>query len=241
VVHLVSTGPVPLGAYTLAEIAAVKGTIDFLEHEPSAEVLAEAVRSLSARHLMSIAAGDEHVQVRGDLGIALAFQQRSNVVIDARLTGSNPVEPWRLLLMPQPEGVALEVLIDALGIHLFALRTTDDALKRLMHWLPAGEAGPRDADLDAVLAESPHTALVTTTRWQRNGSRESSDLVLARDGDRLHAFLRDPHDASRFVAQALARDATRNLLAMLARADAPAPAGGSDEPHAYDAHFPVVA
>jgi hypothetical protein len=72
-----------------------------------------------------------------------------------------------------------------------------------------------------VLANSPHTALVTTTRWQGDGSRESSDVVLARDRDRLHLFLRDAQDASRLVAQGLTRDATRDLLAKLASAEAP--------------------
>ncbi len=36
VVELVGTGPVALGAYTLAEIAAVDGVIDFIEREPGA-------------------------------------------------------------------------------------------------------------------------------------------------------------------------------------------------------------
>src|ERR1700689_5564377 len=49
VVELVNTGPVLLGAYTLGERAAVDPIVDFLEAPPSDEVLAEAVRSLSAR------------------------------------------------------------------------------------------------------------------------------------------------------------------------------------------------
>ena len=102
VVHLVSTGPVPLGAYTLAELTAVDAVVDFLEVMPSDEVLAEAVRSLAARQLL-VAASDGQVQVRGDLGIALAFQQRARTVLDARTTGSQPGEPWRILLLPQPE------------------------------------------------------------------------------------------------------------------------------------------
>ena len=44
VVHLVGTGPVLLGAYTIAELAAVDAIVDFLETQPSDEVLAEAVR-----------------------------------------------------------------------------------------------------------------------------------------------------------------------------------------------------
>ena len=52
VVELVNTGPVLLGAYTLAELTAVDAIVDFLEARPSDEVLAEAVRSLSARQLL---------------------------------------------------------------------------------------------------------------------------------------------------------------------------------------------
>jgi hypothetical protein len=51
VVHLVNTGPVLLGAYTIAELTAVDAVVDFLEARPSDEVVAEAVRSLAARQL----------------------------------------------------------------------------------------------------------------------------------------------------------------------------------------------
>ena len=124
VVNLVGTGPVPLGAYTPAEIAAVGGLIDWLEREPGPEPLAEAVRSLAARDLITTETGEEHIEVRGDLGIGLAFQQRSRVVLDARMTGTEPDTPWRILLMPQPEQITLEVRIDALGIHFYSLRKT---------------------------------------------------------------------------------------------------------------------
>jgi len=103
VVNLVNTGPVLLGAYTLAELTAVDAIVDFLEARPSDEVLAEAVRSLSARQLLVAGSGDHQVQVRGDLGIAVAFQQRARTVLDARATGTVPDEPWRTLLLPQPE------------------------------------------------------------------------------------------------------------------------------------------
>ncbi|HEY0718982.1 MAG TPA: hypothetical protein VGD68_15300, partial [Streptosporangiaceae bacterium] len=87
VVNLVSTGPVLLGAYTIAELTAVDAVVDFLEARPSDEVLAEAVRSLAARQLLVAGTTGEQVQVRGDLGIAVAFQQRARVVLDARVTG----------------------------------------------------------------------------------------------------------------------------------------------------------
>jgi hypothetical protein len=216
VVHLVSTGPVPLGAYTLAEIDAVNGVIDFIEREPPPELVAEAVRSLAARDLIATTAGADEVQVRGDLGIALAFQERSRTVLDARVTGSEPDQPWRFLLMPQPEGVTLEVLIDALGIHFYALRTTEDAMGRLRERLPSGDRGPTQADAEAELAASLHTALVSVSHWEGDGARETHDIVLARDDDTCHVFMRNPDEPSKLVAQGLDDDEWRQLLERLA-------------------------
>jgi hypothetical protein len=215
VVNLVGTGPVPLGAYTPAEIFSVGGLIEFLEREPSQEVIAEAVRSLAARDLVTTNPGDDFIEVRGDLGIAVAFQQRSRSVLDARLTGSEPDTPWRFLLMPQPENVTLEVRIDALGIHFYSLRTTRDAFDRLFDRLPRGDRGPREADLDATLAASPKTALLTVTRWQDGGARENTDVILAGEDGRLHVFLREPDNPQRFAAQALDGDELRRLVERL--------------------------
>lgn len=224
VVTLVGTGAVPLGAYTPAEIYAVGGLLGFLEHDPSQEAITEAVGSLAARDLIDTDPGEEDIEVRGDLGIAVAFQQRSHVVVDARLTGTKPDTPWRFLLMPQPENVTLEVQIDALGIHLFSLRATDDAVKRLLEQLPSGETGPRDADLDKVLTASPHTALVTSTRWRDQGERESTDVILASEDNRLHAFLRDPANPEQFLAQGIDDGQFRSLLERLLAQPGAAPA-----------------
>ena len=49
VVHLVDTGPVLLGAYTIAELTAVDAIVDFLETRPSDEGLAEAIRPAQVR------------------------------------------------------------------------------------------------------------------------------------------------------------------------------------------------
>jgi hypothetical protein len=220
VAHLVSTGPVPLGGYTLAEIDAVGGVVHFLEEEPSDEVIAEAVRSLAARNLITTAPGSPEIEVRGDLGIALAFQQRARVVVDSRVTGSQPERPWRFVLMPQPEGVTLEILIDALGIHFFALRTTAEAFERLWRRLPAGERGHANADAEAVLAASPATALVSVTRWDDAGDRHTHDLVLAQDAARCHVFLRDEIQPSRLVAHPLTTDEWHALVVGLAAASA---------------------
>jgi hypothetical protein len=215
VVNLVGTGPVPLGAYTAAEIFSVGGLPSFLEHEPPQEAIAEAVRSLAARDMITTQPGDEHIDIRGDLGIAVAFEQRSRVFIDARLTGTEPDAPWRYLLMPQPEQVILEVRIDALGIHFYSLRKTGDAFKRLLERLPHGDRGPRNADLDTVLGASPKSALLTVSRERESGERENTDVILAREQERLHVFLRDAAQPERFVAQGLDDDEVRALLERL--------------------------
>jgi hypothetical protein len=218
VVNVIATGPVPLGAYTVAEVFSVGGLLEFLEQEPSREAISEAVRSLAARDLVATEPGDEHIEVRGDLGIAVAFQQRSRVVLDARLTGTDPDTPWRFLLLPQPEKVTLEVRIDALGIHFFSLRPTEDAINRLVQRLPDGDRGPEDADLDAALAASRKTALITVTRWSDSGEREKTDVILAREGEHLNVFMRDPDDPDRFKAQGIDHDEFRPLLERLCRA-----------------------
>lgn len=218
VASLVATGPVPLGGYTLAEIDAVSGIVQFLEREPAPELVAEAVRSLAARNLITTTAGSDQVEVRGDLGVALAFQQRARTVLDARITGSEPDRPWRFVLMPHAEGITLEILIDALGIHFYSLRTPDDALDRLWDRLASGDRAPEDADADAVLAASPKTALISVSHWDEAGDRETHDVVLAQDGDRCHVFVRDPSNPAQLVAQGLDDDEWRDLVARLATA-----------------------
>jgi len=221
VVNLVNTGPVLLGAYTLAELTAVDAIVDFLEARPSDEVLAEAVRSLSARQLLVAGSSDHQVQVRGDLGIAVAFQQRARTVLDARATGTVPGEPWRILLLPQPEHIFLVVRIDALGIHEMGLYPSDQALDDLADWLPRGEEADAKAPVDAnaVLASSERSALVTITRYSAQGSAEtaeaSSDVVLARHDGRLHVFSRDPADAASLVPRPRDGENVRDTLAGL--------------------------
>jgi hypothetical protein len=214
VVNLVSTGPVLLGAYTVAELMAVDAVVDFLETRPSDEVLAEAVRSLAARQLLVTGeaggageAGGQQVQVRGDLGIAVAFQQRARIVLDARVTGTEPGEPWRILLLPQPERICLQLRVDALGIHQVGLYQLNEALSALAEWLPRGSRADSDDAVDAgkLLAAADRAALLTVTRYTAQGSAETAgtttDLVLARKDDRLHVLTRDESDRSRLVQQ----------------------------------------
>ncbi|HEY2288239.1 MAG TPA: hypothetical protein VGH88_21060 [Streptosporangiaceae bacterium] len=227
VVGLVGTGPVLLGAYTIAELTAVDAIVDFLEARPSEEVLAEAVRSLAARQLL-VGGSDGQVQVRGDLGIAVAFQQRARMVLDARVTGTRTGEPWRILLLPQPEQICLMIRIDALGVHEIGLYRLGEALGQLADWLPGGDrADPgRGGHPDQVLAAAERSALVTVTRYAAQGSAEvagaSTDLVLARRDGELHEFRRDPADPDRLVpgpreARGV-RDTLDDLLAGDARA-----------------------
>jgi len=222
VVHLVNTGPVLLGAYTAAELAAVDAIVDFLETRPSDDVLAEAVRSLAARQLLVAGASGQQVQVRGDLGIAVAFQQRAQMVLDARSAGTVPGEPWRILLLPQPERICLMVRIDALGVHELGLYKLDEALRFLADWLPRGEEADSGTavDSDALLASSERSALITVTRYTTEGSAEiagdSTDLILARQNGRLHVFSREPADRAALVPRALdGKDIRETLTRML--------------------------
>ena len=118
--------------------------------------------------------------------------------------------------MPQPEGVTLEVLIDALGIHLYTLRTSDEAMERLWERLPSGDRGPQDADADAVLAASPRTALISVSHWQDDGTRETHDLVLAQAGEICHTFMRDADAPAKLVTRGLDDDQWRGLISRLA-------------------------
>ena len=221
VVDLVETGPVELGAYTEAELTAVDAIVDFLVARPSDEVLAEAVRSLAARKLLVAADGAEQVEVRGDLGIAAAFQQRARMVLDARVTGTEPGEPWRVLLLPQPEKICLRFCVDALGVHEIGLYDLDEALGLLAGWLPAGDRADPDPELDAdqLLASADRSALLTLTRYTTQGSAEtagsSTDLALARRDGHLYVLTRDPDDRARLVPRPDDGQDVRDLIADL--------------------------
>jgi hypothetical protein len=243
VLHLVSTGPVPLGGYSLAEMVAVDAVVDFLDQVPAEEEVAEAVRSLAARQLLVALPGTERLQVRGDLGIAVVFQQRARSVIDARVSGTEPGEPWRTLLLPQPEGVALEVLIDAIGVHELSLREIDDALRRLRERLPSGNPERDSADPDQVLAAAERSALVTVTQYSTSGSTEaaelSADIVLARQRDRLYVFTRDPEAPERLVSQGLDAREVLELIRSLAGPDLHG--SGDSQPNARPARSGRIA
>ncbi|MFD3523129.1 hypothetical protein [Streptomyces sp. NPDC058653] len=222
VVDLVNTGPVLLGAYTIAELTAVDAIVDFLEARPSDDELTEAVRSLAARQLLLAGSSGEEVQVRGDLGIAVAFQQRARKVLDARTTGTEPGEPWRILLLPQPERICLMVSIDALGVHQIGLYKLDEALRTLTEWLPRGPSADADpsADTDALLNGAERSALVTVTEYTAVGSAEtagdSTDLILARNEGRLHLLSPDPAHRDKLVpTNAGGDDGVRDRLADL--------------------------
>jgi hypothetical protein len=162
------------------------------------------------------------VQVRGDLGIAVAFQQRARMVLDARATGTVPGEPWRVLLLPQPERICLMVRIDALGIHEVGLYKLDEAVRFLTTWLPRGTLADPDPaiDADSLLPSSERSALITVTHYTAEGSAEvagaSTDLILVRHDGRLHILARDAHDGTRLVPHPQAdNDVDRTLLELL--------------------------
>jgi hypothetical protein len=60
------------------------------------------------------------------------------MVLDARAAGTVPGEPWRILMLPQPERICLMVRIDALGIHELGLYKLEEAIRFLVSWLPRG-------------------------------------------------------------------------------------------------------
>jgi hypothetical protein len=96
VLHLVSTGPVPLGGYSLAEMVAVEAVVDFLDEMPSEEEVGEAVRSLAARQLLVALPETERLQVRGDLGIAEALRRLRERLPDGD-PEREPAEPDEVL------------------------------------------------------------------------------------------------------------------------------------------------
>jgi hypothetical protein len=176
---------------------------------------------LAARELLVAGSNGERVQVRGDLGIAVAFQQRGRLVLDARATGTKPGEPWRILLLPQPEDICLTIRIDALGVHEIALYTMDQALDDLVQWLPRGERRDHDraVDADEVLASAERSALLTATRYTAEGSAEvagsSTDVVLARQHGELHVFSRDSHDLSKLTSSPHGNNDVHDILVEL--------------------------
>jgi hypothetical protein len=161
------------------------------------------------------------VRVRGDLGIAVAFQQRARMVLDARATGTAPGEPWRTLVIPQPEHIYLVVRIDALGVHEIGLYPSDKTFDDLVAWLPKGDLADPEAadDATAVLASSSRAALVTVTRYTAQGSAEtagsSSDLILARHDDRLHVYGRSPDNPATLIPRQMDGKTVRDALTHL--------------------------
>ena len=56
---------------------------------------------------------------------------------------------------------------------------------------------------------------MTVTHWRDDGARESTDLVLAAEGQQLHTFLRNADDPAQFTAQPLGDGGARALIERL--------------------------
>jgi hypothetical protein len=69
--------------------------------------------------------------------------------------------------------------------------------------------------MQSVHRDGQNVPITTVTHWSDDGARESTDLILASLEDRLHAFLRDPENPERFVAQALDGGEVRGLIERL--------------------------
>jgi hypothetical protein len=140
------------------------------------------------------------------------------MVLDARATGTAPGEPWRTLLIPQPEGFFLVVRIDALGVHELGLFPADKTLDDLIDWLPKGDLADAEThkDATAVLSDSSRAALVTVTKYTAEGSAEtagsSSDLILARQNDRLHVFGRSNDNPATLIPRQMDGKTVRDTL-----------------------------
>ncbi len=133
-----------------------------------------------------------------------------------------PGEPWRMLLLPQPEGICLAIRIDALGVHEIGLYTMDDALDGLTDWLPSGHPGEVDERThpDDLLAVAERSALVTVTHYTAEGTAgvagESTDLVLANVDGQRYVFGRDQTHSGRLVPEPERVDVHDRLVELLA-------------------------
>ena len=197
-----------------------RGTWVQLEKTPAAFGQRKLPSVDDFRHLMDYVVYRVTRSNVGPWGLSRRTERRP-IVLDARLTGTAPGEPWRVLLLPQPEPICLVVRIDALGVHEIGLYRSADALDRLTEWLPAGEQAGQDpsATADDLLAKADRAALVTATRYTTQGSAEiagsTTDLVLAQANGRLHAFARDPDDPPALLPRRLAGNGVRDTIAAL--------------------------
>jgi hypothetical protein len=132
VLHLVRTGPVLLGGLQPRRDNGRRCR----RRIPRSDAVGGGgcrgrVRSLAARQLLVASPETERLQVRGDPGIAVVFQQRARDPSSMLALAPSRESRSRTLLLPQPEGVALEVLIEAIGAPELSLREIDEALRRL--------------------------------------------------------------------------------------------------------------
>ena len=97
-------------------------------------------------------------------------------------------------------------------------RLADKTFDDLIDWLPKGDLADAETheDTTAVLSASSRAALVTVTKYTAEGSAEtagsSSDLILARQNDRLHVFGRSPDNPATLIPRQMDGKTVRDTL-----------------------------
>lgn len=221
-VELVAAGPVDLGAYTQAELAVVTGEIPPVE-EVEPDVLAEAVRSLAARGLLSRSPGSDTIDVFGDLGLVVGLEALESGTLEIRRGVDGPAdEPWRWLISFFPRGLVGVDRVDALGLHRLSLVSVSGVIDELVKQIldgPARIPADGDAPIHVTADEVRRVAELAPSRWQliyrsqrTDGTTLVVDALVLRVGEtRVDVITADPGSDS-YLRTAVDDDALRDFV-----------------------------
>ena len=220
--ELVQSGPVDLGAYTQAELAAVLGELPALAGVEDV-VLAEAVRSLAARGLVYRDPGGDSVSVVGDLGLLVALAALRTGTLEIRRGHPGPADqPWRWAISLLPREVVAVDRVDALGLHRFSLLSVRGVADVVTDRLLEGKARiPAEATAATPVDDTQVHRLTESamTRWQlihrvprADGTFLVVDALVLRLGDsRVDLISRGP-EADGYQRVPVDADALRAFL-----------------------------